>query len=252
MKPLQLQQSQQFSKHLRGLNLKTTCAMRLISTLVLLCAGALCGAQTQSYHIRMDTAPLVGHPAGPFALNFQFTDGSGNTPGDANNTVHLFNFNFGGGSGVGTPTVLGGASGDLASGVLLNDTDFLNDFAQTFAPGNELDFDVTLTNNADAGGTPDEFTFAILDNTGLELPTLGLAGVGSDVFLLTDLTGDPLALQTFASDDSQIPAGGGNPLTIAAPVAAAVPEPGSVALLASLIAGSGGLFARRRALSRRA
>ena len=246
------QPSKPVQQPLRGLNLKTAYVMRLVSALALLCVGTLCGAQTQSYHIRMDTAPLVGHAAGPFALNFQFTDGSGSAPGDANNTVHLFNFNFGGGSGMGTAATTGGASGDLASGVTLTDTDLLNDFAQTFAPGNELNFDATLTNHADTGGTPDEFTFAILDNTGIELPTLGLAGVGSDVFLLTDLTGDPLTLQTFASDDSQAPAGGGNPLTIAAPVTAAVPEPGSVALLASLMAGSGGWFLRRRALSRHA
>ncbi len=244
MKPFQLQYP--FHQPLRGLTLKTACAMRLFSALALLCAGALCGAQTQSYHIRMDTAPLVGHAAGPFALNFQFTDGSGNTPGDANNTVHLFNFNFGGGSGMGTSATINGASGDLASGVTLTDTDLLNDFAQTFTPGNELNFDVTLTNNADASGTPDEFTFAILDNTGIELPTLGLADVGADVFLLTDLTGDPLTLQTFASDDSQAPAGGGNPLAIAAPTATAVPEPGNVALLASLTVGGSLLLRRSR------
>ncbi len=218
---------------------KSAYAMRLLSTLSLLCIGTLCHAQTQAYHIRMDTSPLVGHAAGPFALNFQFTDGSGNTPGDANNTVRLFNFAFGGGSGAGTPTAMGGVTGNLASSVTLTDTGLLNDFAQEFTPGSVLDFDLTLTNRADASGTPDEFTFAILDSSGTELPTLGLANVGSDVFLLTDLTGDPLNLQAFASDDTQSPAGGGTPLTIAAPTIAAVPEPGNIALLASLMAGSG-------------
>ena len=240
-----------YQHHFRGLALNKIFALRLFSTLALLCAGALCQAQTQAFHVRIETSPLISHAAGPFALNFQFTDGSGNTPGDANNTVQLFNFDFGGGSGSGAPTTKGGVSGDVASGIALTDTDLFNDFEQTFTPGNALEFDVILTNVADTSGTPDEFTFAILDSAGIELPTLGLGVVGSDVFLLTDLTGDPLALQAFASDDTQPPAGGGNPLVIAAPTIAAVPEPGDFALLASLTAGSV-LFLHRGSRNRRA
>jgi len=63
-----------------------------------------------------------------FSLDFQLTDGSGT--GDANNTVILSDFGFGGGTAVGNPNLTGGATGDLASTVTLTDTAFLNDFFQ--------------------------------------------------------------------------------------------------------------------------
>ena len=37
------------------------------------------------FTIEVDTAPLIGHPAGPFSLEFQLNDGSGTS--DGNNTA---------------------------------------------------------------------------------------------------------------------------------------------------------------------
>ena len=71
------------------------------------------------YNVTLNTVPLVGHPAGPFYIELAFTDGGG--VNDANNTVSLSNFNFGGGSALGSPLVLGGASGSLETGISIVD-----------------------------------------------------------------------------------------------------------------------------------
>ncbi len=44
------------------------------------------------YLVILNTAPLSGHPAGPFSLNFQLSDGGGT----ATNVVTLTDFQFGG------------------------------------------------------------------------------------------------------------------------------------------------------------
>jgi hypothetical protein len=179
------------------------------------------------YTVQMDTSALVGHPAGPFSLDFQLIDGDG----VANNTVTLTNFVFGSGSPSGTATLTGAASGDLSSLVTLTDTGFLNEFTQGFTPGNTLSFDIAATNNF-AGGTPDAFSFAILDNTASELPTVSSSGA----FIQMDFAGGVPTVQTFASDPSTAPAGGGGALSIAAPtvtqIGAAAPEPATAGLLA--------------------
>jgi hypothetical protein len=178
------------------------------------------------YHVQMNTSALIGHPAGPFSLDFQLIDGDG----VANNTVTLTNFAFGSGSPSGAPTLTGGASGDLSSQVSLTDTGVLNEFTQGFTPGNTLSFDLSATGHF-AGGTPDAFSFAILDKSSSELPTLSSSGA----FVQMDFGGGAPTVQTFASDPNTAPAGGGNPVSIAAPtvqLASAAPEPSTIGLLA--------------------
>src|ERR1035437_1455650 len=69
-----------------------------LKTVLILCAVfGLCQIATaNTYNVTLDTAPLVGHPAGPFVVFLEFTDGSG--IGDANNTVTLSGLDFSGGS----------------------------------------------------------------------------------------------------------------------------------------------------------
>ncbi len=198
----------------------------------------LCLADTIS--LSLNTAPLTGSVAGPFFIDFQFVDGSG--IGDANNTVNIGDFVFGGGGVVGLPELTGGAAGSLSSQVSMTDSSFFNEFTQEFTGGSSLSFQLNLTTNVDAQGVPDEFSFAILDNTGVELPTQGLAVVGSDVFL--DLNIDSAtnpSIQTFASDIARSPAAGGPPIEIASPTITmgptAVPEPSALALTALFVAG---------------
>ena len=191
------------------------------------------------YDVSLNTTPLIGEAAGPFSLGFQLNDGSG--AGDANNTAILSNFQFGiGGSASGSPSVFGGATGDLSSGITLIDSSFLNALAQSFNPGNSLSFRIQVSTNLDAGGTPDEFSFSILDSSGAQIPTNGFV----DAFLLLDIDSSNPTLQTFSSDPSRPPQGGGGGITLDAPQATlASPEPGTFILLASGI--SFCLFFRR-------
>src|SRR5262249_32296227 len=122
------------------------------------------------FQVTTDTSALVGNPSGPFFLDFQFIDGSGT--GDGNNTVSIGNFDFNGGNWAGP------------AAVSMSDTTFFSDFTQEFTPGSSLSFQVTLSTALDGGGTPDEFSFAILDSYLSEIPTLGLG----DALLTVDLS----------------------------------------------------------------
>jgi hypothetical protein len=171
------------------------------------------------YNVSMDTAPLKNNAAGPFSLEFQFTDGSGAS--DGNNTITLDQFSFGADGGlVGAPSTFGSTTGDLATSLSFTDSSFFNQFIQEFKPGNELQFRLTTTTNIDPGGVPDEFTFSILDNSGTELPTLGFF----DVFVQLDISSAKPTPQSFASDTSRAAAGGA-PVDLSAPSISAVPEP---------------------------
>src|SRR4051794_1904888 len=137
--------------------------LRAASLALFLAIPSLCGAAA-IYDISLDTSPLIGHTASPFSLAFQFNDGSG--LGDGNNTSVLSAFQYGsGGSAAGSPILFGGASGSLTSGVTIVDNSFFNAFIQPFVPGSLLSFRLQTSTNLDVGGTPDEFSFSILDNT---------------------------------------------------------------------------------------
>ena len=192
------------------------------------------------YDVSLDTAPLIGLPAGPFSLAFQLADGSGT--GDGNNAAVLTNFQFGGG-GVpfGAPITLGSAFGDLSSAVVLTDSSFANFFAQSFTPGDTVSFLLDLTTNVDAGPVPDEFTFSILDNTLNPIPTT--AGMFFDVFVQIDIDSSNPTVTIYASDTSRVPVAGGGPIDLGLPTVQTVPEPNTMALVgvvASL------LFLRRK------
>ena len=174
--------------------------------------ASLCVADIISYDVSLDTSPLIGHPATPFSLNFQFNDGQGT--GDANNTVSLGNFTFGlGGTAVGVPSLAGGATGSLAQGILLTDSAFFNSFTQEFTPGSQLAFLLQFTNNVDAGLTPDQFSFAVLDNSGFEIPTLNFA----NALIVIDIDSAAPTVQTFATDVNVTPFGGGAPIDMGPP-----------------------------------
>jgi hypothetical protein len=189
-------------------------------------------------HVTLNTAALVGDAVAPFYLDFQLN-------GSAGNQAILSNFTFGaGGSAASFPTLIGGATGSLSTSVKLAETGFLNEFTQQFNPGASLSFDLDLGTEVAAHSFPDEFTFAILDRTGSDLPTTG----PFDVFLSVDVAASPL-VGSFGSDPSRAPVGGGAPLKIPAAAlvapASSVPEPGPPSLL--LVAGAALLsFSRLR------
>ncbi len=181
------------------------------------------------YSVTLDTAPLVGHPAGPFYVEFAFVDGSGY--GDGNNTVTASTFGFGGGSALGNPIVFGGASGSLETGVTITHTSFLSLFYEQFAPGLQLSFTLDLTSNDDVDGIPDGFTFFVLDNSGVSLPTLAPSG---DYFLTAALGSTGTVFNVYGSDPSRAPSIGG-PVSIDAPTITSVPEPRTLYLLAGVL-----------------
>jgi hypothetical protein len=132
-------------------------------------------AQAQSvYTVTLNTSSLAGH--GNFRLDLQLIDGSGLSADLNNNTVTLSNFNFGtGGASLANGVPTNGAIGNLATGVTLQDSAFFNEYSESFTPGSSLSFTVTTTNVPNPGGTPDLFTFAVLDSNGNEIPTTGFA-----------------------------------------------------------------------------
>jgi len=183
--------------------------------------------------VSLDTSGL----SGTFEIGFILIDGSGT--GDANNTVMLGNFGFGGGSvgtvdlGMTTP----GASGDFASGATLIDSGFFVEFAQGFTAGAQLTFDFGLTTNLDAGVTPDQFSIALFQSDGTPIPSLDPSGA----VLLVNIDSTQPTFQSFATD------------VTAAPVvttAGTAPEPSTVALFAMALTGA--VWSTRRTPRRRA
>src|SRR5262245_38486322 len=170
-------------------------------------------AQAITYRITIDTRTMAAQPTppAPFSLEFQLIGGD---PGAAN-TVVISNFDFGaGGRPRGTPTLTGGATGDLSGAVILTDGQFLNEFVQEFTPSarDPLTFTVDLTDSF-AGPIPDSFSIGILDRSGSGLPTEFF-----DAFVQIDINASP-AKKSFAGDPSAPPPGCPDcaPVSIAAP-----------------------------------
>jgi hypothetical protein len=181
------------------------------------------------FNVSLNTSPLIGNATGPFYIDFQLNDGSG--IGDANNTVMINGFLFGGGNAVDSILIIGGAGGSLFSSVSITDSAFLNEFAQQFDPGSKLKFHVNLTTNVDAGLTPDAFSFAILDNTLAPLPTTGLG----DALLLVNINSGNPRIETFPTTNG----------TAIQPTVS-IPETGSS--FAMLLIGLGTVWCFRRRL----
>lgn len=189
-----------------------------------------------AFDFHLNTSSLIGHPSGPFYLDFQLNDGSG--LGNGNNTATLSLFNFHGGGALPDINTFGGVTGNLSSIVTLTDTSFFNEFFQAFTPGASLDFRFELTTVVDAP-TPDLFAFSILDQNLFSLPTFSPA----DAFVTIDITGPNPLVQAFAGN-ATAPGGIGIPTPEVVPV----PEPSTYGLIGALaLAGFVWMKRRRRA-----
>ena len=174
---------------------------RLFLTVVFgIALSAMCPADIL-YNVSLNTAPLIGNPNAPFALDFQLTSGN-TTSGIVNSaTLSQFSFGTGGHPGNGSPFAdSGNASGNLSSTVALNTFGgtFFSEFSQFFTPGTLLSFQVDLTNNPQTGGTPDEFSFELIDKSGGEISSTDPSGGNSLVII--DLIGSTPQPQTYTTN----------------------------------------------------
>jgi hypothetical protein len=166
---------------------------------------------------------------GPYALDFTLTTG-GNT-----NTVIISAFNLGGGSADSTTiSPYGGASGDInnppGSVTVTDDANVnpsagaFNDFNEQFTPGlGPVTFTVDMTTSY-ISGTPDRFTFSILDSTGSPIPTTDTGNNNENALLGADITGPSMTLSNVETYSA-----GSGPNTITVTVhSSSVPEPGTL------------------------
>lgn len=181
-------------------------------------------------------ADLGDNPSDMFELFFQLNDGGG-SPSDLN-TLVLNDFSFGTGGSAGSIDTMnssGDYSGDLSSGITMDDAaDVYNYVAVFFTPGSELDFTMADTYTG-IDSSPDGFSFAIIEN-GAPLDTSDPTGDGNLVAFTFDGTSPP----TVYSDTAD---GIGTP---GVNLEGTVPEPPSLWLWAGALAMLGLASARRR------
>jgi hypothetical protein len=194
---------------------------------------------TLSDNVTLNLSGLPTLGSGNYTLEFNFVDGDGVT----NNTVTITNFQI-------TDTLIpslslsGNASGTLATTLVLTDAQALgfSDANQGFnhtAGSGSLSFTFSYT-TAFAGGTPDEFSFLILDNN---LNTIVTNPASNGGLIQLDINSGSATPQVFAADPSF---GSIQPIvTPTGPLAA--PEPGTFGLLiAGLIVIASGTAMRLR------
>jgi hypothetical protein len=206
--------------------------MTALAAMVVTLTAVTSRADNHSFNLSLNTSSLSGTQTIVFGL----TDGDG----FADNNVALSGFNFGNGSAKGSPTYVGsGVSGDLTSGVAIDDRDFSSLFEQQFSVGSSMSFLLTAT-NVIASGTPDTFAFFVCDAT---LSTCYSDDMSSGALLVLNLTGGTLSPGSFilngASDQ-------GLPAPVVTASTSSVPEPSSLLLLASGLIGLCGAIKLRR------
>jgi hypothetical protein len=196
--------------------------------------------------VSLNTAALIGNSSGPFTLDFQLVEGDGLS--DSLNTVALSNFSLGGGTITTPASSTSGGVSVTATPFRLNmdESSFFADAEFLFTPGTMLSFQVDATTNIDTVA-PDTFTFAIFDKNLNPVPTTNPNGFNT--FLEIDLPTTGSGTQTISSstDATQTNIRIGAPTVT--PQTTVVPEPNSLALVASMIAGM--YLQRRKSLKKR-
>ena len=199
-------------------------SLQIIALAVLAATLTAATARADSFNVSLDTSALSGTQV----LAFGFTDGDG----VVNNSAAMSAFNFGGGSAVGLPEYLGtGVSGDLTSGIAMDDSGFSALFAQQFNVGSALSFSLNIS-NIFGGGTPDALAMYLCD---VGLSSCYSNDSSSGAMLVLNLTGGTLSPSSFilnGADDQGLPA----PVVTISETS--VPEPSSSLLLAMGLAGS--------------
>jgi hypothetical protein len=197
-------------------------ALQMITVAGLLLA--MSGARADpTFEVSLDTSAISGTSE---QLVFEFVDGDGSV----NNSVSLSDFTLGGGAAAAPADYMGstGVSGDVASGITMDDSGGTALFTQLVTFGSSLMFRLNTTNVFSGSGAPDALSMAVY--------TSNFSACYSDdqigcTLLELDLTGNALAPSSFTLH-------GASAQGLPAPVVTlATPEPASLLLLAAGFAG---------------
>lgn len=211
------------------------CWGRAVNSLLLFGSLAVAvPAQAISYQVTVDTSPLAGSAS---QLAFDFIDGDA-----AANSIILSAFATDG--VVGSASSLGAVSGTLPGPVMLSDGDFFNEYLLDITLGESLSFLFEATSNASAPGSfLDAFSFFVLDPVTL-FPLFSTTDpTGADALFAFNIDGT-------ASGDLYVHDTAFSDISWSVKPATAVPEPGTLWLLAAGAAAIG--LQRRRAVRSRA
>lgn len=186
---------------------------KYVHAFVALLIPAFCWpVQAGAIHVIVDTSPLQGSSG---FLAFDFVAGSP-VP---NNTVSITSFVSDGALGVASAS--GSTSGTLVPGPLdLADSSFFNEWLQGLTYGSMLSFDLAPTGNTFLGGTPDSFSFFLLD--GGQTPYTTSDPTGANALFAVDLNGSDTKPDVFSSTFGSA--------ALQAPTQ--IPEPGFAGLIA--------------------
>ena len=109
----------------------------------------------------------------------------------------------------------------------------LDEYSQEFVPGPTLSFRVDLTTAIDVGPQPDQFSFAILDCSLVEIPTTS----PSNALVSVDLDSSSPTIQTFSGSPSGfLNCTGGLGIALATPVVGVVSDSPALLLVLAGVA----------------
>jgi hypothetical protein len=205
--------------------------------MLLVAAGpSLVRAGSVTFNVTVDTSSLNGQSG---YLDSQFNPGGS---GAAAATASITGFTSDGALQPGAPLngVSGDVSGALPGTLTLNNSTAFNDSFEGFTFGNTVRFALTLSGPAvgGAGAVGSAFAFSLFDVT------------GSIPLLTTDPNGSVLTINVNADGSTTVqtfPQSPNNPTPVA--TVSSVPEPSSLALSASVLAGLA-IGRRKRAAKR--
>jgi hypothetical protein len=198
--------------------------IRVCAYATLLAIGLAGTAHATPLEVAVDTTGLSGL-SGKLAFDFV---GFGTPP----NTMQISGFTTNG--TLGQRVTTGKVSGTLPGLVALDDSNSLfNEYLTSFTFDTTLSFVIDGTSFAPLAGTPDEFSFFLLDQTGTTSLVTTSDPTGANALFIWDFTGTPGgALTIFTGNRFSVTAG---------PVESTVPEP-----TAALLVGTGLIGLARR------